>query len=95
MKPQPPSIRSANGTASMQPRATPWECGTPRCQGLKARSNRRGFGAGFQPLCLTGPLSQGVALGWDKAGALPLRIAANAAFEAESPQGLGKIRALI
>ena len=95
MKTQTPSARSAKGAGSMQPRATPWDWNAPARKGPKARSNRPAFGAGFQPLWFAGPLSQGVALGWDKVGALPLRIAATATLKAGFKELLGIIAALL
>ena len=66
-------VRSANGAASSQPGATPQEQCPPPRQGLKARANGRAVGPGFQPSWIGETITQGVALGWDEAGALPLR----------------------
>jgi len=65
-------VRSANGAASYQPGATPQEQCLPTRQGLKARANGRADAPGFQPSWICKTVTQGVALGWDKAGALPL-----------------------
>ena len=77
-KPTPATTRhlrvlSANGAASNQPGATPHEQCPPSRQGLKARANGRAVGPGFQPSWIGETVTQGVALGWDGAGALPLR----------------------
>ena len=66
-------VRSANSAASYQPGATPQEQCPPTRQGLKARANGRADGPGFQPSWIGETMTQGVALGWDEAGALPLR----------------------
>ena len=66
-------VRSANGAASYQPRATPQEQCPPSRQGLKARAIPRADGSGLQPSRICETVTQGVALGWDEAGALPLR----------------------
>ena len=101
MKPATPGLRSAqgaapflsaNGAASYPPRATPWEGHAPRYRGLKARPNRRADGTGFQPSRNYGPVTQGVALGWYGAGALPLRMAAHAALDVESAEVLETIK---
>ena len=94
MKPTTPGLRSAqgaapflsaNGAASYQPRATPWEGHAPRYRGLKARSIGASVGPGFQPsVCFVTATTQGVALGWYGAGALPLRMAARRARDAGS-----------
>ena len=67
---------NANGVAHRQPGATPREqCTSPRV-GLKARPNRhhgREIRPGLQPSMFFDPDSQGVALGWRRVGALPLR----------------------
>ena len=89
------SFRSANGAASYQPRATPWEGHAPRYRGLKARPTRRADGTGFQPSRNYGPVTQGVALGWYGAGALPLRMAAHPALDAESAAVLETIKGLL
>ncbi len=77
------SLRSANGAAPCQPRATPWELRPPCEQGLKARGKRRAVESGLQPLGICGPVTQGVALGWYEAGALPLRTGTTDAPDAE------------
>ena len=64
---------SAHGAASSQPGASPQEQCPPSRQGLKARANGRAVGPGFQPSWIGETVTQGVALGWDEAGALPLR----------------------
>ena len=76
--------RSANGAATYQPGAAPQELRFAGPRGLKARSIRRGFGPGFQPLGWFATDTQGVALGWYGAGALPLRMAARRARDAGS-----------
>ena len=65
-------VRSANGAVSYQPGATPQEQRPASRQGLKARANGRAVGPGFQPSWICETVTQGVALGWDEAGALPL-----------------------
>lgn len=83
------SQRSANGAASCQPGATPQEHRPATGRGLKARTNPAGIGPGFQPWGLFVADTQGVALGWNKAGALPL------ALDAESAKVLVEIRRLL
>gem|GEM_PF-401734 len=70
-------LRRANGALPSQPGSTPWEPSTRRNQGLKARLNdcRCAVGPGFQPSRICDAITQGVALGWRRAGALPLRSA--------------------
>ena len=82
-------LRSANGAVPSQPRATPWDPSMHRNQGLKARLNdcHRWVGSGFQPSCICKTVTQGVALGWRRAGALPLRNNPTAALDAESANG--------
>ena len=88
-------IGSANGAASSQPGATPQEQCPPPRQGLKARANGRADGPGFQPSWICETVTQGVALGWYEAGALPLRNKPNAAPDAENAEVLGNIKALL
>ena len=88
-------VRSANGAASYQPGATPQEQCPPPRQGLKARPNRAKIGPGFQPSRICETVTQGVALGWYEAGALPLRNNPTAARDAESAEVLGNIKALL
>ena len=88
-------IGSANGAASYQPGATPQEQCPPPRQGLKARPNRAKIGPGFQPSRICETVTQGVALGWYAAGALPLRNNPTAARDAESAEVLGNIKALL
>ena len=64
---------SANGAAPYQPGATPQENRTPQNSGLKARANPCAVVSGFQPSWISETVTQGVALGWRRAGALPLR----------------------
>ena len=66
-------LRSANGAAPYQPGATPQENRTPQNSGLKARANPCAVVSGFQPSWISETVTQGVALGWRRAGALPLR----------------------
>ena len=72
MKPATPSHRSANGAALYQPGATPQEHRFAGPRGLKARFIRWGRGPGFQPSECLATDTQGVALGWNRTGALPL-----------------------
>ena len=81
--------RSANGAVLYQPRATPRERHPTARQGLKARAIRRAVRAGFQPSWMGETVTQGVAPGWNKAGALPLGKAAPAALDAERAEVLG------
>src|SRR5205823_4168105 len=55
-----PNVRSANGAALFQPGATPQECRSARCRGLKARSNFRAVGSGFQPMGILGRVTEGL-----------------------------------
>ena len=64
---------SANGAAPYQPGATPQENRTPQNSGLKARANPCAVVSGLQPSWICETVTQGVALGWRRAGALPLR----------------------
>ena len=89
------AARSAKGAASSQPGATPQEQCPPPRQGLKARVNGRAVGPGFQPSWIGETITQGVALGWFGAGALPLRNKPTAALDAESAEVLGNIKALL
>ena len=73
MKIRATQIGSTKGAALYQPRATPWEMRITLRQGLKARSNLRAIGPGLQPSWICETVTQGVALGWYEAGALPLR----------------------
>ena len=73
---------------------TPQERRAPRDRGLKARANRRAVGSGFQPSWFWGHETQGVALGWNEGGALPLGNATIAALDAESAEVLGNTKAL-
>lgn len=73
MKKDAVPLRSANGAAPYQPGATPQERYVPRDSGLKARAITRAHGSGFQPSGTGVVVTQGVALGWYEAGALPLR----------------------
>ncbi len=66
-------VGSAKGAISYQPGATPQEQCPPPRQGLKARAIPRADGSGLQPSGMGGTVTQGVALGWYEAGALPLR----------------------
>jgi hypothetical protein len=50
---------------------------------------------GFQPSWIGETVTQGVALGWRRAGALPLRNNPTAALDAESAEVLGNIKALL
>ncbi len=86
---------SANGAVPYQPGATPQERRTTTRRGLIARSMRRGVGPGFQPSVGWATDTQGVALGWYGAGALPLRRAARAALDAESAAVLETIKGLL
>ena len=95
MKKRVAEIGSANGAASYQPGATPQEQCPPTRQGLKARANGRADGPGFQPSAICETVTQGVALGWYAAGALPLRNKPTAALDAESAEVLGNIKALL
>ena len=88
-------VRSANGAASYQPGATPREQYPPTRQGLRARANGRADGSGFQPSGICETVTQGVALGWYGAGALPLRNKPTAALDAESAEVLGNIKMLL
>ena len=83
---------SANGATSYQPGATPQEQCPPLRQGLKARANGRALGSGFQPSWICETVTQGVALGWDEAGALPLKSQPTAALDAESAEVLANIK---
>ena len=65
-------VRSANGAALGQPGATPQEYCPPSRQGLKARPNRAKIRPGFQPSWISQTVTQGVALRYLGAGALPL-----------------------
>ena len=89
------AAQSANGAASCQPGATPQEHRTPQNSGLKARAIPRADGSGFQPSWICETVTQGVALGWYEAGALPLLNKPNAALDAESAEVLGNIKALL
>ena len=73
MKKRVAEIGSAHGAVLSQPGATPQEQCPPPRQGLKARAKGRAVGPGFQPSWIGETMTQGVALGWDEAGALPLR----------------------
>ena len=73
MKKRVAEIGSANGAASYQPGATPQEQCPPSRQGLKVRAIPRADGPGLQPSWICETVTQGVALGWHEAGALPLR----------------------
>ena len=69
----PSFFSSANGAVLYQPGATPQENRIPQNSGLKARAIPRADGSGLQPSCICTTVTQGVALGWYEAGALPLR----------------------
>jgi hypothetical protein len=88
------SEQSAKGAASCQPGATPQEHPPQNCRGLKARANLGAIRSGLQPSRVLGSVSQGVALGWHRAGALPLRIgngpSFGAAANARGADALGK-----
>jgi len=58
-----------------------------RNQGLKARAIPLAVVSGFQPSWISETVTQGVALGWRRAGALPLRNNPTAALDAESANG--------
>ena len=75
----PLADRSANGAALYQPRATPWERHPTAHQGLKVLAIRRAVRPGFQPSWMGETATQGAALGWHNAGALPLGNFAGAA----------------
>ena len=64
---------SANGATLCQPRVTPWERRLENIRGLKARPKIGPIRSGLQPSRVFGTVTQGVALGWRRAGALPLR----------------------
>ena len=66
-------VRSANGAALGQPGATPQEYCPPSRQGLKARPNRAKIRPGLQPSWISKTVTQGVALRYLRAMALPLR----------------------
>ena len=55
--------------------------------GLKARDNPCGVVSGLQPSWISETVTQGVALGWLGAGALPLRNKPTAALDAASANG--------
>ena len=95
MKMDAATIASANGAASCQPRATPWEMRPSSNQGLKARANDREIWPGLQPSCICDIVTQGVALGCYETGALPLGNPPTAALDAESAEVLGNIKALL
>ena len=86
---------SANGAASSQPGAAPQERHAPSDSGLKARPNPCAMGSGLQPSFMRGTVTQGVALGWDKAGALPRRNQSFTVLDAKSAEVLGNIRGLL
>ncbi len=85
---------SAKGATLRQPGATPREYCPQNRRGLKARPSafRRAVGPGLQPSRIGETITQGVALGWDEAGALPLRNKPTAALDAESAEVLGNIK---
>jgi len=85
----------ANGAASSQPGAAPQERHAPSDSGLKARPNPCAMGSGLQPSFMRGTVTQGVALGWDKAGALPRRNQSFTVLDAKSAEVLGNIRGLL
>jgi hypothetical protein len=95
MNPASMSFRSANGAAPSQPRATPWVGVSLMISGLKARDNRCVVGSGLQPSEMGGTVTQGVALGWLVAGALPRRNQPFAALDAECAEVLGNIGGLL
>ena len=64
---------NANGAAPYQPGATPQETNPSTSRGPKVRPNGGSVRPGFQPSMFFDLDSQGVALGWRRAGALPLR----------------------
>lgn len=88
-------LQSANGAASCQPGASPREHRTPQNSGLKARAIPRADGPGFQPLWICETVTQGVAMGWYEAGALPLTTTPTAAWDAESAEVLGNSKTLL
>jgi|GEM_PF-3109278 len=96
-------FQSTEGAARCQPRATPWVHGINQQVALKGRPNRRDTAritkdwAALSGLELgSEPVTQGDALGWYKAGALPLRNGTVqhpiAALDAESAEVLQTIR---
>ncbi len=72
MKRHASSLWSAKGAKPYQPGATPQERWQPQPSGLKARAIRLADGSGLQPSHRVATDTQGVALGWYGAGALPL-----------------------
>ena len=85
----------AKGAIQPEPRATPQEQRVPRYRGLKARATRRAVRSGFQPLGILALVPQGVALGWNEGGALPLGDATIAALDAESAEELENLESLL
>jgi hypothetical protein len=88
-------LRSAKGAEPCQPGATPQERRHPQPSGLKARAIRLVDGPGLQPSHRGADDTQGVALGWDGAGALPHKNQPVAALDAESADVLGNIRGML
>jgi hypothetical protein len=68
------AVFSANGAATYQTGVKPRVAESPWIRGLKARLMRPGNGTGFQPSISVRRVTQGVALGWYRGGALPLKI---------------------
>jgi hypothetical protein len=73
IKSRAPVFMSAKGTSLRQPGATPQEPHPHTKPGPKVRINGGTVGSGFQPSGFFYRDSQGVALGWRRLGALPLR----------------------
>jgi hypothetical protein len=81
--------------APQAPKARPEESDPSTTRGPKVRPNRRTVEPGLQPSWFCETVTQGVALGWRKDGALPLRKTTIAALDAESAEVRGNIKALL
>ncbi len=64
-------------------------------RGPKVRFDGRTVEAGLQPSRICETVTQGVALGWRKVGALPLTKTPIATLNAENAEVLGNIKALL
>jgi hypothetical protein len=67
------AVLSANGAATYQTGVKPRVAESPWIRGLKARLMHPVNGTGFQPSISVRRVTQGVALGWYRGGALPLK----------------------
>ena len=85
-------IPSTKGATLSQPGATSPASNPSTTRGPKVRFNGRTVEPGLQPSRICETVTQGVALGWRKVGALPLTKTPIATLNAESAEVLGNIK---